>query len=98
MTRSRTGNSKFLKAYNETSILDLIRVEKRLSRADISKLTGLSPTAAGAIVSSLIDKGYICETGIGESSGGRKPVLLELRQDSYYSIGMDVDVGSILLF
>lgn len=96
MTRSRTGNSKFLKAYNETSILDLIRVEKRLSRADISKLTGLSPTAAGAIVSSLIDKGYICETGIGESSGGRKPVLLELRQDSYYSIGMDVDVGSIL--
>jgi len=96
MTSSKTGNSKFLKAYNETSILDLIRVEKRLSRADISKLTGLSPTAAGAIVSSLIDKGYICETGTGESSGGRKPVLLELRPDSYYSVGIDVDVGGIL--
>ncbi len=96
MTRSRTGNSKFLKAYNEAGILDLIRTGKGISRADISKETGLSPTAAGAIVSSLIERGYIRETGIGESRGGRKPVLLELRQDSYYSVGLDVDVDSIL--
>lgn len=96
MTRSRTGNSKFLKAYNETGILDLIRTGKGISRADISKETGLSPTAAGAIVSSLIEKGYIHETGTGESKGGRKPVLLELKQDSYYSVGLDVDVDSIL--
>lgn len=96
MTRSKTGNSKFLKAYNETGILDLIRTGKGISRADISKETGLSPTAAGAIVSSLIERGYIRETGIGESKGGRKPVLLELRQDSYYSVGLDVDVDSIL--
>lgn len=96
MTRSRTGNSKFLKAYNETGILNLIRTMKSLSRADISKETGLSPTAVGAIVSSLIDKGYIRENGSGKSRGGRKPVLLELKQDSYYSIGLDVDVDNIL--
>lgn len=96
MTKSRTGNSKFLKAYNETGILDLIRTEKRMSRADLSKATGLSPTAAGAIVSALIDKGYIHQIGTGESKGGRKPVLLELKPDSYYSVGLDVDVNSIL--
>jgi N-acetylglucosamine repressor len=95
MTRVRTGNNKFLKAYNEAGILDLIRIEKALSRADLSKATGLSATAAGAIVSSLIDKGYIHEVGTGESKGGRKPVLLELKPDSYYSIGLDVDIDSI---
>jgi N-acetylglucosamine repressor len=95
MTKVRTGNNKFLKAYNEAGILDLIRTEKALSRADLSKATGLSPTAAGAIVSSLIDKGYIHEVGTGESKGGRKPVLLELKPDSYYSIGLDVDIDSI---
>lgn len=96
MTKSRPGNSKFLKAYNETGILDMIRVKQAVSRADLSKETGLSPTAAGAIVSALMEKGYIHETGTGESRGGRKPVLLELKADSYFSVGIDVDVDSIL--
>ena len=95
MTKSRTGNNKFLKAYNEAGILDLIRIGKALSRADLSKATGLSPTATGLIVSTLIEKGYIHEIGTGESKGGRRPVLLELQQDSYYSIGLDVDIDSI---
>ncbi len=95
MTKVRTGNNKFLKAYNEAGILDLIRIEKALSRADLSKATGLSATATGAIVSSLIDKGYIHEVGTGESKGGRKPVMLELKPDSYYSVGLDVDIDSI---
>ncbi len=95
MNKKKTGNSKFLKAYNEAGILDLIRTEKALSRAELSKLTGLSPTAAGTIVSSLMEKEYIHEKGTGQSSGGRKPVLLELKPGSYYSIGLDVDVGGI---
>ena len=95
MTKSRTGNNKFLKAYNEAGILDLIRTGKAQSRADLSKATGLSPTATGAIVSALIDKGYIHEIGTGESKGGRKPVMLKLKPDSYYSIGLDVDIDSI---
>ena len=95
MTKGKTGNSKFLKAYNETYILNLIRVNKSLSRADISKATGLSPTAAGGIVSSLIEKGYLCENGTGESKGGRRPVMLELKKNSRYSIGLDVDVDSV---
>jgi glucokinase-like ROK family protein len=95
MTKSRTGNSKFLKAYNEAGILDLIRMKQPVSRAELSKNTGLSPTAIGVIVSSLLEKGYIHETGTGESKGGRKPVMLELKPDSYYSVGLDIDVDSI---
>jgi len=95
MTKSKTGNSKFLKAYNETGILDLIRIKQAVSRADLSKETGLSPTAIGVIVSSLIEKGYIHEIGTGESRGGRKPVLLELKPDSCYSVGLDIEVDSI---
>lgn len=95
MTKGKTGNSKFLKAYNETGILDLIRVKQAVSRADLSKETGLSPTAIGVIVSSLIEKGYIHEIGTGESRGGRKPVLLELKPDSRYAVGLDIEVDSI---
>lgn len=93
----RTGNNKFLKEYNESIILDLIRINRALSKAELSKLTGLSATATGAITAGLIEKGYIYETGIGESKGGRRPVLLELKPDSFYSIGIDIDYDFINL-
>lgn len=95
MTKNRTGNNRFLKKYNQTGILDLIRVHKAVSRAELSQLTGLSPTATGAIVSSLLEKDYIHETGTGQSKGGRRPVLLELKPGSYCSVGIDLDVNYI---
>lgn len=88
----RTGNNQFLKQLNQSIILDLIRVNKAISKAQLAEITGLSPTAIGMITSSLQEQGYIHETGIGESKGGRKPVLLELKPRSYYSVGVDFDV------
>jgi len=93
MRRNLTGNNKFLKELNQKTILDLIRVNKVVSKADLSQLTGLSPTAVGVIVNKLLEKGCIHETGIGESKGGRKPVMLELKPGSFYTAGIDIDVG-----
>ncbi len=91
----RTGNNRFLKEYNQAGVLDLIRLHGTLSRAEISNLTGLSPTAVGKIVSALIEKGYIHEVGEGKSSGGRRPILLELMPRSFFSVGIDLDVSGI---
>jgi Transcriptional regulator/sugar kinase len=95
MRKNPTGNNAYLKELNQKTILDLIRIKKVVSKAELSKLTGLSPTAVGVITSNLNEMGYIHETGIGESSGGRKPIMLELRPGSYYSIGIDIDVGNV---
>lgn len=95
MTGKIVGNNRFLKEFNQTAILDMIRVHKAISRAELSKLTGLSPTAIGSIVSELLEIGYISETGIGESKGGRRPVLIELKPESLYTIGIDMDVNYI---
>lgn len=95
MVKSRAGNNQFLKKYNQTVILDMIRLNKAVSRAELSQKTGLSPTAIGAIVSSLTEAGYIHEVGAGESTGGRRPVMLELKPESYFSVGVDLEVGFI---
>lgn len=95
MKSGRTGNNKFLKEFNETSLLELIRVNKQISKADLAQLTGLSATACGIIVSNLLEKGYIREAGIGVSKGGRRPNLYELNPNSYFSIGVDIDVDYI---
>ena len=70
MTKGKTGNSKFLKAYNEKGILDLIRTKQAVSRAELSKETGLSPTAIGVIVSSLIERNTSMRSG--QASQARK--------------------------
>ncbi len=95
MKFGKTGNNKFLKQFNETSLLELIRTNKQISKADLAQLTGLSPTACGTIVTNLLEKGHIREAGIGISKGGRRPNLYELNPKSYYSIGVDIDVDYI---
>jgi len=95
MKMGKTGNNKFLKQFNETSLLELIRTNKQISKADLAQLTGLSPTACGIIVSNLLEQGYISEAGIGISKGGRRPNLYELTPKSYYSIGVDIDIDYI---
>ena len=92
MKVGKTGNNKFLKQFNETSLLELIRTNKQISKADLAQLTGLSPTACGIIVSNLLEKNYISEAGIGISTGGRRPNLYELTPKSYFSIGVDIDI------
>ncbi len=87
----KTGNSHYLREMNQALLLDLIRVREGISRIALAEATGLSATAIGAIVKGLIDEGFIHETGAGESSGGRKPVLLQLKPKSRYGFGVDVD-------
>ncbi len=95
MGKKRTGNNQFLKRFNQKVILDLIRTNKTVSKAELSSMTGLSANAVGMITSSLIEEGYIYETGIGESKGGRRPMLLELKPHSFYSVGVDLDIDAM---
>lgn len=47
-------------------------------------------------MSYLLEKELIYESGPGESSGGRRPVLLHFNQVAGYSVGIDIGVNYIL--
>lgn len=91
----KTGNNQYLKELNQKYVLDLIRTGKAVTKADIAEETGLSATASGMIVTELLEKGILCEEGIGESKGGRRPIILKIKENSFYSLGVDIDVNSI---
>jgi len=95
LRETKTGNNKYLKELNKATILDLIRTTSGVSRKALADFTGLSPTATGAIVRELLKDQFIREVGEGESSGGRKPVILEINPDSYYAFGFDIDMSFI---
>jgi len=88
-------NTSFLRIYNRSQILNLIREKRAISRVDLSKATGLSRTAVGSLITELINEDYIDESGIGKSRGGRKPILLKLKPQSYFSFGVDITTKSI---
>lgn len=95
MKEIKTGNNQYLKEMNKSIVMDLIRTTAGISRKALADKTGLSATASGAIVSSLLDDEYIREKGTGRSSGGRKPVMLELKPHSYFALGFDIDIHYI---
>jgi predicted NBD/HSP70 family sugar kinase len=72
------------------SVLRLIWREHQISRAEISRQLDLSRSTVTEIVKELIPTGHIAEVGSGESSGGRKPIMLQFQDDAKVILGIDI--------
>lgn len=72
------------------SVLRLIWREHKISRAEISRQLDLSRSTVTEIIKELLPTGLIAEVGIGESSGGRKPILLQFQDDAKVILGIDI--------
>lgn len=72
------------------SILRLIWRESQISRAEISRQLDLSRSTVTEIVKELLKTGLVAEVGIGKSSGGRKPIVLEFQDDAKVILGIDI--------
>ncbi|MDN4524841.1 ROK family transcriptional regulator [Fictibacillus fluitans] len=83
------GTFQFMKSLNRSIILNRIRLEGPISRAQIAKDTKLTPPTVSSIVKELIDSGLIKESVQGASQGGRKPTMLVINEKSFYVIGLD---------
>lgn len=84
-----------MKSINRSLILNIIREKGPISRADIAKLTKLTPPTVSSFVKELLEAEIVIERNLGESSGGRKPTLLTLSEDMFHVIGMDVGSQNI---
>lgn len=92
---SGTGDAALIKRINTAIVLECIRNESPLSRTRISERTGLNKATVSSLVSDLIAGGLVTEIGTGQSSGGRKPVMLLFNAGAGYAIGIDVGVNYI---
>jgi predicted NBD/HSP70 family sugar kinase len=94
MARRLKGASS---ADTRSAILDLIRSSGRVSRIELSEKSGLTEATISKIVRTLIDGGLVVEAGFAESTGGKRPVLLELNAASRYALGVSLDYARISL-
>ncbi|TCP27821.1 xylose repressor XylR [Scopulibacillus darangshiensis] len=96
MKTIRTGDQNLVKQLNKSIVFNFIEHKGPVSRAQISKDTGLNKATVSTMASELINDSFIYEIGEGQSSGGRKPVMLYFNNHAGYSIGIDLGVNYIL--
>lgn len=70
------------------AILDAIRRGGPLAKTDISKATQINIVTVSSYVDHFIELGFVIEKGLGHSTGGRIPTLVDLNRQSGFVIGV----------
>ncbi|MBI4399032.1 MAG: ROK family protein [Candidatus Omnitrophica bacterium] len=78
------------------AILEVIRKNGPISRTDISKITEFNIVTVSNYVNHYIKKGLVVEGELDESTGGRKPILVELNPKATYIVGVGLNMLSIV--
>ncbi len=78
------------------AILEVIRKNGPISRTDISKITEFNIVTVSNYVNHYIKKGLVVEGELDESTGGRKPILVELNPKSAYIVGVGLNMLSMV--
>ena len=78
------------RARNTQLVLRTIFTDGPISRADLSRITRLTPPTISDVVAGLIQDGLVEEMGLAPSSGGRRAILLRVIDDSRQLIGIDL--------
>jgi len=82
---------------NRKTVYKLVSTVGEISKAEISRQTGISSPTVIKIVSFLLENGFVVEAGEGDTALGRKPQLLRFNPDAAFSIGAELDGGRIRL-
>ena len=88
--KNQIARHNTIRDINRQIVLNYVRVRSPISRAEIARETSLQRSTVSAIVDDLQSLGYIEEIGTGDSTGGRKPTLLQLKTGTPVAIGVDI--------
>jgi|GEM_PF-2041758 len=89
------GTPQYIRNLNENLIMDALITQGTMSRADISRQTGLSKPTVSSAVEHLIDRNLVRETGRADNAQGRKATLIRFNETAYYVCGIDLGATRI---
>lgn len=91
MSNGNKMDQETLKNLNRQIVLNHIRNHKEISRVDLAGFTKLSPTTVSTIIAELVSKKLVTELRVGESSGGRKPLMVGMNPNARYAASVMMD-------
>ncbi|WP_405098446.1 ROK family protein [Oceanobacillus sp. FSL H7-0719] len=90
-----TGDGAYIKKINRSLILQKIIEHRFISRAELSKITGLNKATISVQVSDLLEEKLVRETQQEHNSVGRRPIMLSINGNAGYVLGIDLDYKKV---
>lgn len=90
------------RGHNRSLVLQTLFHQGAMSRADLSRETGLTRVTISDLVGELISDGFVAEMGVREASGPGKPaILVDLDHAGHRIVGIDLSgsdaiIGAVL--
>lgn len=90
-------NSRIMKTQNALLILETIMKKAPVSRSELNQMLGLTQVSVINVTNALLEAGILIKAGsVNPSSHGRKSVVLDVKKDAFYSIGVELSVGKLV--
>ncbi len=78
---AQVASSEVARDMNRDVVLELIRAQQPVSRADLARLSGLQRSTVSEIVEDLMREEWVREGSIARRPRGRRPTMLGLNED-----------------
>ncbi len=88
----RAGDQSFLKHLNRSAILDLVRRESGLTRAELANRIQVTKVTVGTVVQELLDEGWLTEGELHQGGMGRPGRALHLNESRHVVLGAEIGV------
>ncbi len=86
----RIGQPELLKEINRSRAFEILKNARILSRPELAQQTGLSRATIALLMEDLLQVGVAKHVGLGDSTGGRPPALLEFNPNAAYALGANM--------
>ena len=96
MPASSKASRDLIRDINQSLLLNLIQSSGPISRADLARRSKLSPATVSGIVNLLVVDGLVVEKAVGDSQGGRPPIMLALNPDAGYVVGVKLTEDNVV--
>ncbi|MDQ4214710.1 ROK family transcriptional regulator [Microbacterium capsulatum] len=79
------------RGHNRSLVLQTLYHSGAMSRADLSRETGLTRVTISDLVAEFIDDGIVVEKGVRETTGpGKPPILIDIDRSGHRIVGIDL--------
>lgn len=97
MVKLKTLSQDQIREINRANILKIMKQHSEITKQDIAAALKLSIPTVTTNVNQLMEEGFVEEAGVGDSTGGRKPVILKFVENARFSVGVNISPDSVSL-
>jgi predicted NBD/HSP70 family sugar kinase len=91
--KNKAGDQSLVRKANQGSIVEYLRKNGPTSKAKLSRVLKISKPTVAKNIEELLKEKILYEYGEGESSGGRKPLLIAFNPNYKFVLSLEINVN-----